>query len=63
MNDRPRTEAQLRASRANGALSLGPTTPAGKRRSSRNSARHRLLSSSVVLEGERERLLALLTAC
>ena len=63
MTDRPRTESQLRASRANGALSRGPTTPDGKRRSSGNSARHRLLSNSVVLKGENEdRFLALLAS-
>ncbi len=60
---RPRTENQIRASRANGALSRGPATPEGKRRSSANSARHQLLSSTVVLEGEHEgRFLDLLAA-
>jgi hypothetical protein len=56
------TRRQL-ASRANGALSKGPTSPEGKRKSSANSLRHGILAQTVVLEGEsRSRFEALLDA-
>ena len=42
------------ASRRNGALSQGPKTEAGKRRSSRNALRHGLLAKRVVLETDNE---------
>jgi hypothetical protein len=46
------TDKQLRASKANGALSRGPATDQGKRNSVRNSTRHGLLAQTVVLEAE-----------
>lgn len=47
-----RTPAQQAASRANGARSRGPTTAAGKLRSSLNAVSHGLLSRATVLENE-----------
>ncbi len=44
--------ARIHASRANGARSQGPVTPAGKQASSKNSCKHGLLSKEIVLEGE-----------
>jgi hypothetical protein len=46
------TAKQAAASRANGAKSKGPATPAGKIVSSRNSTRHGLFAETVVLEDE-----------
>src|SRR5215471_19285383 len=40
------------ASRANGRLSRGPVTEAGKKRSSFNAFRHGLLSRNILLDGE-----------
>jgi len=47
-----RSEKQIQASKTNGARSRGPITEQGKRNSSRNSARHGLLSQTVVLNDE-----------
>src|SRR5687768_3829879 len=46
------TAAQILANRANSQRSTGPQTEAGKQRSSRNSFRHGLTSSKIVLPGE-----------
>ncbi len=49
---KPRSEAQIAASRANGAKSKGPKTPEGMLIASLNAQRHGLLSRAVVMEGE-----------
>ncbi len=46
------TAAQILANRANSQRSAGPRTEAGKERSSRNSFKHGLTSSKIVLPGE-----------
>jgi len=52
---------RIRSSKANGALSKGPSTPAGKQRSSLNAIRHGLCAKCIVVEGEsRENFLTLL---
>ena len=47
-----RTEAQVRAARANGVLSKGPISDSGKSKSSTNRASHGLTGSALILPGE-----------
>ncbi len=49
---KPRTDAQIAASRANGAKSKGPVTPEGKSISARNAERHRFFSQLATIKGE-----------
>ena len=46
------SERRIESSQANGALSNGPITPEGKRRSSRNAEKHGVHSCAVVINGE-----------
>lgn len=46
------SDARILASRANGKLSRGPVTPAGKRKSAKNSLRHGILAQTIVLDEE-----------
>lgn len=47
------SERKIRASQLNGAKSRGAVTPAGRLKSSANSARHHLLSETILLDNER----------
>jgi hypothetical protein len=47
-----RTEAQIEASRANGALSRGAVTEEGKAKCAQTNTRHGLLSNTVLVTGE-----------
>jgi hypothetical protein len=46
------SDRRKKSSRANGAKSQGPTTPDGKKRSSRNAVQHGLLAKCLLLTGE-----------
>jgi hypothetical protein len=52
MINQPRTEAQMEASRRNGAQSNGPVTEEGKAISSRNSYKDGLTGNTIILDGE-----------
>jgi hypothetical protein len=54
--NRPRTEAQIAASRANGALSHGPVTEEGKKIAQSNNLKHGLLSNTILVPGESEEM-------
>jgi hypothetical protein len=55
-----RSESQNTASRANGAKSRGPVTPAGRLASAGNRLDHGMLADAIVIEGEEpDRLAAL----
>ena len=49
---KPRSEAQIAASRANGAKSRGPVTPEGKSISAQNAERHGIFASICTIHGE-----------
>jgi hypothetical protein len=56
------SDRKIRASQLNGAKSHGPVTPEGLRKSSANSARHHLLTKTILLENERPHAFAELVA-
>jgi hypothetical protein len=56
------SKRKIRASQRNGARSRGPVTEAGRLKSSANSARHHLLSKTILLENERPEAFADLLA-
>ena len=63
MIHQPRTEAQIEASRTNGALSKGPVTEEGKAISSKNGLKEGLASNTVIIKGEsKERFEAVLAS-
>ena len=49
---KPRSEAQIAASRANGAKSRGPVTPEGKSVSAQNAERHGIFARICTIQGE-----------
>jgi hypothetical protein len=49
---KPRSAAQIAASRANGAKSRGPVTPDGKKISAQNAQRHGILAGICTIAGE-----------
>ena len=59
---RPRSEAQIVASRANGAKSRGPKTAEGKSISAMNAIRHGCLAKLTLMEGEDEHCFMQLSA-
>ena len=59
----PTSDKQIAANRANSKKSTGANTETGHRNSARNSTRHGILSSVILLEGEsRERFAALVNS-
>jgi hypothetical protein len=52
MNNNERSQAQIDASRANGALSTGPTTQAGRQASNRSRITHGFRSNTLTLSNE-----------
>lgn len=56
------SQRRIDSSRANGAKSRGPVTPAGRYNSSRNNVRHGFLAKSAVLEEERSEAFSQLLA-
>ena len=59
---RPRSAAQIAASRANGAKSRGPKTPEGKAIAAQNAIRHGCLAKLTVMAGEDEQAFMQLSA-
>ena len=51
-NPKPRTQAQIEASRRNGAKSKGPVTPDGKSISAQNAERHGIFARICTIQGE-----------
>ena len=51
-NPKPRTQAQIEASRRNGAKSKGPVTDEGKAISARNAQRHQIFATITTISGE-----------